>query len=278
MHEADEDLGQGGRYAAPALEKGLDILELLATRAEAMAGSEIAQALGRSSGELFRMLLALERRGFIRRIGAGSFALTLRLFELAQRHPPTERLTNAALPVMRELATVIGQPCHLAVEDDGRILVLCRVESPRPWGLMVRVGAAYALTANASGRVLLAFQPAATRETWLARARLHEGDELLPNLDEALRAIASDGYEAGPSDAVSGAVTLSAPVFDGSGRAVAALTVPFLLMRGNEVDPTSALPHVRHAARAIAVDLGSRSEGPSAETRLAPSRGTKGRG
>ena len=88
----------------------------------------------------------------------------------------TERLVATALPVMRDLAGAIGQSCHLAVHDDGRILVLCRVESPQPWGLTVRVGAAYAMTANASGRVLLAFQPPDIRARWLARARAREGD------------------------------------------------------------------------------------------------------
>jgi DNA-binding IclR family transcriptional regulator len=274
MNKVEDELGPGGRYTAPALEKGLDILELLAGRAGAMAGSEIAQALGRSPGELFRMLVALERRGYIRRDATGSFALTLKLFELAQWHPPTERLIAVALPRMRDLAAMIGQPCHLAVPDDGRLIVLCRVESPRPWGLAVRVGAPYALTRHASGRVLLAFQSPQVRLAWLARARIHEGAEYVPELGEALEAIARDGFEAGPSDAVSGAVTLSAPILDSSGRAFAALTVPFLLMRGNRFDPQSAMPHVLEAASAIAVELGApalKTGGLPSPRRLRPS-------
>jgi hypothetical protein len=53
------------RYRAPALEKGLDILELLASESRPLSSSEIVQQLGRSTGELFRMIQVLEYRGFI---------------------------------------------------------------------------------------------------------------------------------------------------------------------------------------------------------------------
>jgi len=47
------------RYTAPALEKGLDILELLASVSEALTHSEIASRLGRTITEVFRMLVCL---------------------------------------------------------------------------------------------------------------------------------------------------------------------------------------------------------------------------
>lgn len=42
------------RYRAPALEKGLDILELLAQRVEGLSQAEIAKELGRSPNETDR--------------------------------------------------------------------------------------------------------------------------------------------------------------------------------------------------------------------------------
>jgi DNA-binding IclR family transcriptional regulator len=269
----------GARYAAPALEKGLDVIELLAGEAAGLTAGEIAQALGRSQGELYRMMNALERRGYIRRAAGSTFALTLKLFELAQRHPPTERLITAALPVMRELAATIGQSCHLAVHDDGRILVLCRVESPRPWGLMVRVGAAYTLTGNSSGRVLLAFQPEPVRRAWLLRALVVEDGPAPPDLAARIATIARQGFEAGPSDTVEGVTNLSAPVLDGSGRALAAVTVPFLAMQGNQLDPEAVLTEVRTAAETIGAQLvGSapRPTKPEPGTRRGRPRSTEG--
>ena len=53
------------RYRAPALEKGLDVLELLAAQTEPMTLTAIVNQLGRSHGELFRMVQVLEHRGYI---------------------------------------------------------------------------------------------------------------------------------------------------------------------------------------------------------------------
>ena len=53
------------KYSAPALSKGLDILELLATQPAGLKKTEIAAELGRTVNELYRMLAVLESRGFV---------------------------------------------------------------------------------------------------------------------------------------------------------------------------------------------------------------------
>jgi len=80
------------RYSAPALEKGLDVLELLAAEPHGRNLQDIARALDRSPNELFRMLDVLVRRGFLARQSDATYLLTLRLFELAHLHPPVDRL------------------------------------------------------------------------------------------------------------------------------------------------------------------------------------------
>ena len=59
----DED----DRYRAPALDKGLDILELLAGIDGGLTQAEIAKQLGRSPNEFYRMLDRLVRRGYVTR-------------------------------------------------------------------------------------------------------------------------------------------------------------------------------------------------------------------
>ena len=59
------------KYRAPALDKGLDILELLAATEESLSQAEIAKALDRSPNEIYRMLDRLVRRGFVRPTPAG---------------------------------------------------------------------------------------------------------------------------------------------------------------------------------------------------------------
>src|SRR3978361_1984891 len=88
----------GASYATPALDKGLDVLELLAHQRDGLTKSEIARSLGRTISEIFRMLLCLERRGYIAHAAGDRYVLSLKLFRLVQEHPPTERLLAEALP------------------------------------------------------------------------------------------------------------------------------------------------------------------------------------
>ena len=81
------------RYRAPALEKGLDVLELLAAQTEPMTLTAIVNQLGRSHGELFRMVQVLEHRGYIEQESGGEgYRLTDRLFSLGMQQPRTATL------------------------------------------------------------------------------------------------------------------------------------------------------------------------------------------
>src|SRR5271155_5285940 len=89
-------------YLAPALEKGLDVLELLAGVPEGLTQSQIAQRLNRSLQEVYRMVVSLERRGYITRWPQeDTLRLTMKLYDLALTFPPIAKLTDAAQPIMR---------------------------------------------------------------------------------------------------------------------------------------------------------------------------------
>src|SRR5438445_10632879 len=163
------------RYAVPALDKGLDILELLARESDGLTLNEIARLLDRTSSELFRMVNALCRRGYIGQHD-DRYVLTLKLFELAHRHKPIKSLTAAAAPLMRDLAHRALQSCHLTVFHAGRVMVVAEIDSPERWAFGLKVGAQVGLTDTASGYVLLAFQDEAGRSAMIASHQEVEGE------------------------------------------------------------------------------------------------------
>ena len=138
------------RYPVPALDKGLDLLELLAGQPRGMSLSELAVASTRKVSEIFRMVDCLKRRGYVGHdTRSDKLVLTMRLFELAHRYPPTERMIAAALPEMEALTRDVGQSCHLAVHSGGEMLVIAQVDSPLQMGFAVHVGARVGLTNSA---------------------------------------------------------------------------------------------------------------------------------
>ena len=128
--------GQSGKkvYATPALEKGLDVLELLARESGGLTKSEISRQLDRTVSEIFRMLLCLERRGYIAQVDGERYSLTLKLFKLVQEHPPTERLITEALPVMYRVAHETKQSCHMGIIEGAEVIILAQVNAPTSIG------------------------------------------------------------------------------------------------------------------------------------------------
>lgn len=237
------------RYQAPALSKGLEILELLAASSDPLIMSDISVALGRSVSEIFRMLQVLEEHGYIARAEEG-YRLTNRLFALGMNQPPIRDLASTALPVMQDLARRAGQSCHLAVASGAEMVVIIAIEAPGLSGFAVRVGYKRPLHRSNSGRILLAFQSPDARAAMLADIRatdeaMDEAD-LIARLDAAVAA----GGAISPSPMLTGITDLSAPILVG-GVARAALTMPFVDGAANRMTLEDCGQQVRDAADAI---------------------------
>src|SRR3954466_14220998 len=173
MAPKSDNSDKTSRYRAPALEKGLDVIELLAAEKRPLNLSAISQRLGRSSGELFRMLQVLEYKGFITGSDNGTgYVLTNKLFALAMTQAPVRSLVETALPIMRRLSHEIGQSCHIAVASEDQIVVITSIERPGDLGFSVRIGYRREIARATSGLVLFAYQSEETRRVWLRRCRL----------------------------------------------------------------------------------------------------------
>ena len=118
------------RYRAPALEKGLDILELLAREGQPLTPSIMAARLDRSVSELFRMILVLEHRGYIAQSAdQQGFELTNKLFTLGMAKSQVKSLLEVATPLMRDLSEKSDQSCHLAIASGDQMVVVARIEN-----------------------------------------------------------------------------------------------------------------------------------------------------
>jgi DNA-binding IclR family transcriptional regulator len=245
------------KYRAPALEKGLDIIELLADAREPLSLNRISSARGRTVSELFRMVQVLEHRGYLETAEAGGYVLSNRLFALGMARAPTKDLVDAALPVMRRLADSLGQSCHLAVASGDQMVVVARVEAPGAVGFSVRVGHRREITATASGQVLYSFQSPEVRDEW--KQRLAPGVEAADwkRFEAQAEAAREAGFFRMESNNVEGVTDLSAPILH-HGFVVAALTVPFVRFRNAHRPIEEAIERVVASAREITGELAGR--------------------
>ncbi len=249
-------------YSAPALEKGLDILEMLCRSEQPLPQKEIAQRLGRSVGEIYRMLTCLVDRDYVAQIDDSSYTITTKLFELSHINPPTHRLLLEATPIMQRLAKELDQSCHLTVYSQGKQVVLAKVDTPSGMGFSVRAGSELDVLVSASGRVLVAFQDEETRTVRIDEALQRRPDQANAQIYALLDTIKTTGFESIPSVQVRGLYAVSFPILDTQGHAIAALTVPY----SERIDQTQrkSIPEVTQALGVAARTLSERLGGAAA--------------
>uniref|UniRef100_UPI002636436B IclR family transcriptional regulator n=1 Tax=uncultured Sphingomonas sp. TaxID=158754 RepID=UPI002636436B len=165
-----------GSYAAPALDKAFLVIELLADHPQGLLASEMASALGRSLGELFRIVVVMEAAGYLQKSPVTDrYTITYKFLDIAYRATPTRQLTAAAVPEMQALARATEQSCHLVVAKHAEGLVIAREENPGVRGFALRLGASIDLLRSCSGQVILAFSAPAAAERLLDRIEAARG-------------------------------------------------------------------------------------------------------
>ena len=255
---------EGRSYSAPALEKGLDILEMLCHSEQPLSQKDMAQRLGRSVGEIYRMVSCLVNRNYVALVDDSCYAITTKLFELSHINPPTHRLLFEAMPIMQRLANELDQSCHLTVYGQGKQVVLCKVDTPSGMGFAVRAGAELDVLVSASGRVLLAFQDDETRMLRIEESIQRRPGHADPQIENVLDTIRASGYESIPSVQIRGLYAVSFPILETQGRAIAALTVPYA--ERIDLSQRKSVPEVTEALGAAAHTLSTRIGGSGSAT------------
>ena len=236
-------------YSAPALDKALDILELLAGETGGLTQTEIAERVGRNVSQIYRVLATLERRGYLTRDDrSGRYVLSMALFDLAHRHPPLRGLVQLAAGPMRALADAVRQSCNLSIDDAGAVRIVAQAESPADFGYHVRVGARFPLETTATGAVLTAERPGAD-----AAAAAPQPGKF---------AQLADGYLTRPDPLQAGVTDVAVAITDRRGHTVAALTVPYVATSYSAI----RLDEVVSAARATAAEISARLGGVPARS------------
>ena len=149
--------GEGaGKSSAPALTRGLRVLELLARSDRALSLSAIYKALGIPLSSAHAICATLMSEGYVERRSDGTFDLSLKVLDLASskisRYDIVEHFYEVCdeTPIIREHAAVIS------VLDGPDVLYIGSRTSPEPLGITFRIGMRLPACCTASGRAMLA--------------------------------------------------------------------------------------------------------------------------
>ena len=223
----------------------------------ALTLAQVAAAASLPKSTAHRLLGEWVSWGGLSRDEDGVYRVGLRLWRLGVREPATRRLSRVARPYLVDLFEATGEHVHLAVLDQLGATYLERFSGRAAVDTVSDVGTRLPLHATAVGNVFLAFTPdllddvlAAGPEKLLPNTLTTER-ELRPRLAEVRAQDMAITVEEMTPDAFSAA----APVRDGSGKVVAAVSVIAHQARRNEPQFVAG---VRLTARAISAALGWR--------------------
>lgn len=105
------------------LEKGLNVLECLAFRAEPMTLSEITEEVGGNKSTIFRMLETLRKYGYVEQeTHRGRYRAGLKVLRLSTNILHRMELLNKAGPYMHTLGDETGCDIYLAADSNGRAI------------------------------------------------------------------------------------------------------------------------------------------------------------
>lgn len=246
----------GYRESNSTADRALTILGMFSETRLTLTAAEVGDTLGVARSTAYRYLQSLVRSMFLEESPQGGFRLGLRVLELGRLARRAYGLSEAALPLMRDLADRFHQTVLLTRRSGDAIVCVEREE----WtGQYVRLsyerGTLLPINAGASAIVLLAWLPEVQVRELLSRRPLQRFTEnTVTDIDELigrLAVIKHQGYAITHAQVDPDAMGIAAPVFGPSGDVVAAISVVAMHRRLPEL----AQPDVIDALCAAAAQM-----------------------
>src|SRR5678815_3950420 len=180
------------------IERMFALIDVLASREEAISLKEISEKTGLHPSTTHRILNDLATGRFVDRPEAGSYRLGLRLLELGNLVKARLNVRDAALLPMRELHKQIQQPVNLSVRQGDEIVYVERAYSERSGMQVVRaIGGRAPLHLTSTGKLFLAADDSQRVRAYAARTGLagHTRNSItdLPSLERELSRVAQYG-------------------------------------------------------------------------------------
>jgi DNA-binding IclR family transcriptional regulator len=221
-------------------DSGIGVLDkavhVLRTVADSPCGlAELCDRTGLPRATAHRLASGLETHRLLARDGQGRWRLGPALSELARQvHDPLLAAGAAVLPRLREIT---GESVQLYRREGTSRVCVVAMEPPSGLRDTVPVGARLPMTAGSGAKVLLAHSDPATQQAVLPTAKFTE---------RTLAEVRRRGWAQSAAEREPGVASVSAPVRDGDGAVIAAISV------SGPIDRMGRRPGARWAADLLA--------------------------
>lgn len=151
--EEEEARRDGGEFIE-SLDRGLRVLQSFGIDRRPMTLSDIAKATGLPRATARRILMTLQKSGFV----AGDerlFSLTPRVLALASAYLASNQIVSVMQPLMDDISTKAKEVCSLAILDGQEAVFVARASPARVFSAGIDIGYRLPSYCTSVGRVLL---------------------------------------------------------------------------------------------------------------------------
>jgi DNA-binding IclR family transcriptional regulator len=222
----------GERQGIQSIEVGFRLLDVLAKNNRPMMLRDIAKGAGMAAAKAHRYLVSFMRIGIVEqdagtgRYDLGAYALELGLSGLGRLDP-----VRLAGPILDNLCEDIHETVALAVWGTHGATIVRIVDAGSPITITLRPGTVLSLTRSATGRAFAAFCRSPFLKKMIDKELREQADSSKTaittcrrQLETTLTEIRERGLSRASGSLTPGINGFSAPVYDHSGRMVAAIT------------------------------------------------------
>lgn len=249
------DASKGLEYRVHAVDKALDIVELVAAHPTGIGVAALCKETNIPKSTVYSTVATLVDRGFLYRNDDGKIVLGPQFIALGAIARSNLGVVSVAQPIMQQLSQKVQLAVHLAIRDGYTAMYVHKVESPAPLRVSSDVGQRVSLFRSSVGRALLAFDRGV--DALLTEVESAEGApvaaEDLAHLRDIVAQTRRERVAYDDGEQFTGVRCVAAPVFDYRDQAVAALAISGLIhqlpdahiveLRAALVDASEAISH-----------------------------------
>jgi DNA-binding IclR family transcriptional regulator len=255
-----------------SINRGLDVMILLARTPEPMTLSEITTRLRMPRTTAFNIVRTLTARGAIELIGTQGYRIGPLAMELARARAPSKDLSARLRPYLEQLASQTGETALLSVVSGDQIVFLNKAESPQAIRYTVEVGTRRPLYCSAHGKVALAAFSEDELDRYLDRTPLTAFTDRTivdgTRLKRELSKIRRQGFATSDGEFIPDVYSVSAPLLprdDGMPSGMISVVGPLARVKANRLAIASLLTSCARAASEACQDLVDGPRTPSGQ-------------
>ncbi|CAL9414296.1 IclR family transcriptional regulator [Streptomyces atacamensis] len=251
----------------PAVTRALDILELFLDGDGILSAPEITRKLGLPRTTVHELVTTLAARSYLVPVPEqpGRYRLGVRTYQLGSRYAEQLDLAAEGQQVARSVAETCDETVHVAILEGADVIYIAKVDSTHAVRMVSAAGRRLPAHCTSVGKMLLASLPPDELDARLPgpgdeplRAMTENSVTSPEKLREALAEIRGRGVAVERRESNPDVSCVAAPVRDGTGKVVAALSISVPMIRWSEERRTELEALAVEGAAELSARLGYR--------------------